>query len=372
MFAIPYAYFALVSNPDSCVEIILEDLEYFTERYAEGIASLESLYPGRSVFRQSRTVASGVICKPHVIRFIEEPVTKSKFVYIGDIDVMIFEDIYKIHKKYMDDNGLPFSNIIRPGTESTPYPRLTGLHFCPTNIMYPLPDIVDLDLNARNDENILYEIMNRKNSMVPLTFRNRPICGIHISVNRDATGRYSVNRGDEYLVGQTFNWGIKKYQDRFLKVSRSKSYSEIYFSFGLDYRALLMAIESVIKKEESKLHRVATNFLVDKRLIASIKVGKRADLIIEAKSLLDKNDTKGALNLLHNVLCIWPSDFNIYYMLTGVYLTLSENDIAHECLIHAEELAMSLTQKKLVNKLKEKSLSQFEISALIIDDASDE
>lgn len=342
LFALPYAFFALNANPNSRVEIILEDLELFIDEYGDGIKALEDIFPGQAVFRQSLTVKNKVKCKPHVVRFIEEPVTKSDYVYIGDIDVLIFEDILELHKGFMDEHNLPFSNIIRKGTESTQFPRLTGLHFCPFEKMYPLPDLEDINLNARNDENVLYEIMIRKGFMVPTHFRHRPLCGIHISLNRDSVGRYSVNRGDEYLIGDTFNWGVNRYKNSFLKLIKHKKFSGIFFYFSFEYRALLMVIEAVAKQEEKRLHRVAASFLVDKRLSSKVKGGKREELITAARNKLDKGCIDEAIQCLHNIVNVWPEDFNAYLLLGEGYLKLEDEVMGQECLLHALELTNAL------------------------------
>jgi tetratricopeptide (TPR) repeat protein len=351
LFALPYAYFCLRNNNNAKVEIILENATAFHQKHQSGVDALNEIFPNQVIFRQSTTVAKGIKYKPHVIRFIEEPTTKSEYIYIGDIDIMIFEDVFEIHSAYMNANNLPFSNIVRTGTEKTAYPRLTGLHFCPTSLMYPLPDIEDLDINARNDENVLFEIMQRKGPMVPLSFRDRPLCGIHISLNRDSIGRYSVNRGDEYLVGNTFNWGINRYESQFIDMLNCMSFSKMFFCFSMEYRALIMVIESAIRGDLRELHRISSNFLVDKRLSVSLKKGKRVDLLETALQSIEEKSFVEALGCLHNIINIWPSELNAYVSLSKVYFELSDVDMAIEALLHASDLSVNKRQVKAINEI---------------------
>jgi hypothetical protein len=354
LFALPYAYFALTANPGSMVEIILEDAEDFHKKYKDGISLLNEIFPERALFRQSASIQNGLKCKPHVVRFLEEPLTSAEYIYIGDIDILILENVYETHTHYIKENNIPFSNIIRTGTESTKFPRLTGLHFCKMEKMYPLPDISDININERNDENVLYEIMRRKGIMVPTSFRNRPMCGIHVSLNRDSIGRYSVNRGDQFLVGETFNWGITKYKDIFLKILSESSFNKIFFQFSLEYRALLMVIESVAKDELRKLNRISSEFLVDKRLSATIRNAKRLELIEEARAIIANGENYQGLSLLNNIINIWPNDFDTYILLSTLYFELNDKPMAVECLLHANDLSLTPRDFKKVSEIVEK------------------
>lgn len=339
IFVLPYIYFALSSTNNSSVEIILESYEDFSNEYSDGLAELEDLFPGRFLLRQSKVVWDDPGLKPHVIRFLEEPLLSSDFVYIGDIDILIFEDILDVHLELLEENKLPFSNIIRKGTELTAYPRLTGLHFARYSTMYPLPDVSDLDINNRNDENVLYEIMKRKGVMVPVSFRSRPICGIHVSMNRDAVGRYSVNRGNNFLIGGTFNWGIKRYSSRFISAIREMGFSRLYFHFSLEARALLMVIEAESRNQLKALNRIALDFLVDKRLTSTLRAGNKDELIDNGYELLKLQKYEEARVLFHGVINVWPSDYKAYLGLASVYEKLDDTFFSEFLLDQADELA---------------------------------
>lgn len=352
LFVIPYVYFALSSTKDSYAEIILEDAESFLAENKLGLSILEELFPNRFLIRQSEVAESNKSLKPHVVRFMEQPRLSADYVYIGDIDIAIFEDVYTLHKTFIDREELPFSNIIRLGTEKTNFPRLTGLHFCRWDKMYPLPDISDIDICNRNDENVLYEIMQRKGFMVPLNFRERPICGIHISLNRDAIGRYSVNRGDTFAIGETFNWGINKYKKDFLKHLLSPGFTRLFFALSIEYRALLMVIEAAARESVTRLNRIAASYLVDKRLSSTAWNVDRVTLLMDAKKRLEQRDFVGARSVLHNVVNIWPDRFDGYTLLAQAYVGLGEYDFARYSLKHAMELTNAPKHRKEIEVLK--------------------
>lgn len=352
LFVIPYIYFALSSTKNSCAEIILEDAESFLTENETGLSILEDLFPNRFLIRQSEIAESGKSYKPHVIRFMEQPRLNADYVYIGDIDIAIFEDVYELHKSLIERDGLPFSNIIRKGTEETSFPRLTGLHFCSYDKMYPLPDISDIDVDNRNDENVLYEIMYRKGFMVPLSFRERPICGIHISLNRDAIGRYSVNRGDIFSIGETFNWGINRYKTKFLMHMLNPDFTRLFFALSIEYRALLMVIEAAAKKSVTRLNRIAASYLVDKRFSSTAWNVDRVSLLTDAKEKLEQGDFGRAREVLHNIVNVWPDRFDGYILLAQVYVGLGEYEFARCALTHAEELTNAPKHLKEIEAIK--------------------
>ncbi|MFM5248157.1 hypothetical protein, partial [Aeromonas caviae] len=172
IFAVPYVFFALKHNPSACVEICFDNLLDFLDKNKNALAVLEKEFPGKYHFRQATiSKSSGVI--PNTIRFIDPPELKSEYLYIGDIDLLIFDDIMKVHTELMNDSGLSYSNIIRKNTVLTNTPRLSGLHFCRFDDYFPLPDLSDIDLTTANDEFVLYEIMRRKGVKLSTDFNLR-------------------------------------------------------------------------------------------------------------------------------------------------------------------------------------------------------
>ncbi|MFM5247445.1 hypothetical protein, partial [Aeromonas caviae] len=172
MFAIPYVYFALKYNPSACVEICFDNLCDFLNKNQNAIDILENKFPGKFHFRQATIPkSSGVF--PNTIRFIDPPELKAEYIYIGDIDLLILDDIMKVHTTLMENSGLSYSNIIRKDSIGTNAPRLSGLHFCYFDDYFPLPDLSDIDLTTANDEFVLYEIMRRKGVKLSTDFNLR-------------------------------------------------------------------------------------------------------------------------------------------------------------------------------------------------------
>ena len=127
MYVLPFVHFALRNNPGAHVEIFLEDSDAFHADCAAGIALLHAFHPGRFTLRQSQVARDAPATVPGAIRFLEEPLNPSTYVYVGDIDILVFEDVLPIHLALMREHGLPFSNIIRKGSIEKGYPKLSGL-----------------------------------------------------------------------------------------------------------------------------------------------------------------------------------------------------------------------------------------------------
>ncbi len=181
-FVPPYIYFAGLHNPGAIFEFVVDNIQEFQGRHQDSLNWLRNRLKTTIHLRER----SALIAKPHMensIRFVIEPEQVANYVYIGDIDIMILEDIAAWHKPVFDA-GLPYSNIVRAGTK-----RLSGLHFAKYSAQYPLPDIADLVEKFPNDEELLHAIMARKGLLYDnkayYTIKNgRPIHGLHLSLNR--------------------------------------------------------------------------------------------------------------------------------------------------------------------------------------------
>jgi hypothetical protein len=181
-FVIPYIYFAEKSNPNSKFEFIVGNANRFIEKNRLALEWLENNMGVKPVFRSRDEIA----IKPRMensLRFIMQPKQRAKRVYIGDVDIMILENISDWHKPIFEA-GLPYSNAIRANTKT-----LTGLHFSNYDDYYPLPKIYDLIKLVKSDEALLYKIVNRKGKLYNTSKYNdlvkeRPVHGIHMSTNR--------------------------------------------------------------------------------------------------------------------------------------------------------------------------------------------
>jgi hypothetical protein len=181
-YVTPYIYFAAKYNPSSAFEFIIDDIQGFELKHKKSIEWLINNFDTTVELRK----ISELGIRPKVdnsIRFCMNPKTLSEYVYIGDIDIIILEDIFAAHAPIFN-YGLPYSNIIRCGTK-----QLTGLHLCRSTNHYPLGPIDDLVNKIENDEELLYAIIERKgllytNDVSSKLKVGRPVHGIHLSLNR--------------------------------------------------------------------------------------------------------------------------------------------------------------------------------------------
>lgn len=176
-FVLPYAVSILAHNPEAVVEIALEDDARFREENADALSALSALsgLADRLILRAgdfSRLPANSV-------RFIETPTRKADYIYIGDIDILVLEEIAPAHLASMNRTGLPYSNIKRPGKTA-----LSGLHFSRWEAFFPHADAKRDRINL--DEGYLYDLIEARGLPLPHEDEKfRPIHGFHLSLNRD-------------------------------------------------------------------------------------------------------------------------------------------------------------------------------------------
>lgn len=177
MFAAIYPIFALTSNPNSVVEICISDYEMFQRNYGNIINFYNTAYAGKVFYTPVRV--GNII--PNSVRFLAQPTVKSKYVYIGDVDIFLLDsDILQYHLFFMEKHKSDFSNVLRNENQ------LTGLHFIKYDNMYPVCPPPGVDLKKINDEVLLCRIMREKNLKFPVnaTFEERKIHGVHVSFFR--------------------------------------------------------------------------------------------------------------------------------------------------------------------------------------------
>lgn len=334
IFALPYAYFALRNNPSARVEILLEDAKEFQKVYSGGIRVLNELFPHQVTFTQSRTPRNAHVI-PNTIRFIEQPTSRAEYLYIGDIDIMVMDDVLDIHLSYMRKFTLPFSNVIR---QASPTPRLTGLHFCRFTDYYPLPDISDLDLSTRNDENVLYEIMRRKNLMVPSSFRHRPECGIHMSLSRDPLGRTSGSRSATFSPDAQLGWGGRKHYRSFLNQITEPTFLALYPHLDIEFRALQLLQEAVATERLHALQRFALAYLLDKRIFVDSLPESRSALLQRFHQARAQGETHVAIHIGRKLSMLWPLNASIWNLYAEALDDAGLDIIAAEARIHGSEL----------------------------------
>lgn len=189
-FGMIYPMFVLLTNPNSLVEIGVENGSRFKRKYKHVIEFYEQNFPNRVKFSPTSFYKWGLLGRtkivPNTVRFVTKPSLKADYLYIGDSDIFITEEITSQHVKNINDNGLDFSNMVRGSKR-----RLTGLHFIEYDKMYPLPSLLGLRLGKKNDEEILFELMARKGYKMPSQEVNfRPAHGLHISMYSSSPFEY--------------------------------------------------------------------------------------------------------------------------------------------------------------------------------------
>ncbi len=177
MFVLPYICSVLLSNPNTTrVEVCLEEAAAFVSTNGEALTILDGVFAGQ--FGLSEADFSSL--RPHTVRFVTTPNIVSDYVYIGDIDIIVTEEIMTPHRQKMLETGLPYSNIKRPGKTA-----LSGLHFSKWDAYYPIsPTTPKQRINL--DEGYLWDLVTARGHPTPdPDERFRPIHGLHLSLNRD-------------------------------------------------------------------------------------------------------------------------------------------------------------------------------------------
>jgi hypothetical protein len=175
---------------------------------------------------------------PHIVRFIETPILKNKYVYISDIDIINLQKNFpELHIEDMKKTKLQYSNIVRKNTGDK---RLTGLHFTNWENYYPLPNFEDLMLNNKlmnNDEAFLYQLV-KKNTHVSYTNTYRPVHGIHVSPNRDPGGKPG--------------WGIDNWVNEWYNYRNSNEFLYIEDFLPIEIKNIINIIDNEIYKQEKR------------------------------------------------------------------------------------------------------------------------
>ncbi len=353
-FAVPYAYFALRNNPNAHVEICVENFESFRLRHRAAVDVLERIFPGRALFRQAEFTRKNKEIVPNTVRFVEEPVLKCEYLYIGDIDLLVFEDVLRIHLDLMAEHSLPFSNILRREHINSSVPRLSGLHFCKYDDYYPLPDLQDLDLSVVNDENVLYEIMRRKGLMVSPDFQTRPECGIHMSLNRDPFGRSTGPATLNYSINKTHGWGGRHYYARLLEQIAEGNFCMLSPRLDFEFRILLLAAEALATDQVRTLHRAACAYFIDKRMLVTASDISFKTVIDERSGFIREKDFRKAESLGVMSALLWPRNVEVWFKQAWLWFTLGHAERATEALMHITELPGGIDYLRQASLVDEK------------------
>lgn len=185
-FILPFLAFALVFHPTDVFEIhiVSKTIYQFPNYLNIGLEKLKQKYKNSLIIIKN-TIST---IKPQYLRYLNEPIFKSKYTYIGDIDILICENILGFHTKFLNDYNSIISNNIRK-----PAKRLTGLHFVLTNEYYSKTLLIRAELKKSKsligDETMLYDICKNifSKEFLQLPYDMdlyRPQHGQHLSLNR--------------------------------------------------------------------------------------------------------------------------------------------------------------------------------------------
>ena len=172
-------------GPDVFVEIGVDALG---DEIKEQTEVLDGLYKDRLLIRQV-DFPSGVM--PNAIRFLTEPLNRSDYVYIVDVDMIFLAGgICSLHLEHMSKTGLPFSNKVRDAGKRfmDKYDRVAGRHFSPWSSLYPLPKLSSIPPELlQQDEAMLYWILTEKGCRLSVgdDFKLN-LHGVHFTPNRTA------------------------------------------------------------------------------------------------------------------------------------------------------------------------------------------
>jgi len=210
-FIVPYVYFSSLHNEDVVYEFLLT--EEIGEEKREAIKNISSILDRNIILRDFRDGIS-----PLKLRFIEKPISKCEYTYIGDIDIFILEDIVPFHEKMMEENKLCYDNYVRPNNKDF----MSGLHFCNEEYFKATE-------NARKkyskkemfNEKMLFEICKESGLRLLQThtpeefIEKRPVHGIHVSLNR----KPFVEKGMEFGYEE-------KFKEKFIDATNSNLFNE--------------------------------------------------------------------------------------------------------------------------------------------------
>lgn len=336
-YAVPYAYFCLRNNPTAKVEVAFEDYEAFLRKNAVSIQKLFDIYPSSVTFRQAELMPDSKI-RPDSVRFLEKPIARAKYLYIGDIDLLVLEDVEKVNLDLMERNAIPFSNILRLDRAGASTKRLSGFHFIRFDDYYPIPDLSDVNLQEANEEAVIYEIMSRKGLMVPPNFRSRPECGVQVSLSKDPAGRSSGPSAVPFSKRPASGWTGKQYFAKVIKQIREKNFALLAPYLQLEMKILLIALEGLCADRLRTLHRMSLNYCIDKRLLVGESERTRAEFLNAELKSTSTTDSNLASGRQYGSLIIWPDDSSTLIRHAEDRARRAEFPEAVELLHHISEL----------------------------------
>lgn len=200
-FLIPFAFFSLINNENSHVEIIVQDVKIFTKLFSDEIEKLKKINSNFLIRKSGFKINKHI---PNTYRFFEIPSVEAEYTYIVDVDIMFLEDNIVNKYKSFWPSGLPYNNILR----YKDCVRLTGVHMIKTKEYFTKEFInvqkkrYENDSNE-NDEVVLGQMCQKVFDLPNFSHRMRPVYGIHFSPNRGKNKKMELvtykNYYDKYM-----------------------------------------------------------------------------------------------------------------------------------------------------------------------------
>lgn len=188
-FVVPYIFFALQTNENSHVEVIIPKKDEFCKKYKRDLELLKEINDNYILREPTFTINKHIL---NTYRFFETPKVKAKYTYITDIDIMFMEEVLPSYLCTWPTD-LVYHNIVRSNTC-----RLTGVHMVLSEKYYTNKFIsyqkkLYNENVAENDEVILYKMCKEIHGLPKPNFSYRPIFGIHFSPNRSCYNEFDSN-----------------------------------------------------------------------------------------------------------------------------------------------------------------------------------
>ena len=195
MFVLPFIWFSGIYHPNATYDI-----------YVLGSCSIlnkNNLIKGCQEIVNSKhnnicislTFISHPNCHPMYYRFLADGYVrfKPKYCYIGDVDVMICENILPFHVGRIENSPYIYCNEVRGYNGG--YSRMSGLMFVLAKEYYQKTKDIRLKYlsgySKNGDELMLYDIVKESNLEIRPSVTNssdfmklRPAHGVHMSLNR--------------------------------------------------------------------------------------------------------------------------------------------------------------------------------------------
>jgi len=246
LFILPYIFFALTQEPNSVIEVVTDRPDDIKKM--KGLDILKEIFDTEFLIRNKKNCN----IPSQKSRFLEEPELKTNYTYIGDVDILLTESIKEFHIMKMERRKLCFDNEIRPNISNK---RITGLHFVKSNEYYKKTNKSRskyITCSGGNDENMLYniiedtfgdpiKIMSDEPICTENFVKNRPVHGIHMSLNRAPIVIQPEKR---------FKWVVKSHEEKeYVRIVNTEEWKAFEHYLPQKFKNLQKLLEEFCKIE---------------------------------------------------------------------------------------------------------------------------